>query len=349
MKKWISLLLGLLLALTCLSATAASTAVEVGTPVEDFTVPLLDGTEFKLSEQKGKVVFVNIWATWCPPCIAEMPDIQKLAEAYPDDLVVLGLNSGEKEKTVRTFVEENGYTYPIGLDPRGKVCNAYFPTNGIPYSIFIDAEGVARHVHLGGGEGMYETFERYLQNSMETAVPKTHADGIVFPSEKAEAAARKATGVTEGLIGAKEAAAAKSLDLSGMSISDISFLAYFTGLETLRLGRDEAGFGNYVKDISILEGLTGLRELDLSGNKLKDVVPLAELTQLQKLCVADNEISNLKKLSGLTELTYLDFSFNRVKDLAPLKDMAKLTYLSGSGNSISNLKPLKDMTGLTTL
>ena len=89
------------------------------------------GVEHKLEDYKGKVVFLNFWATWCPPCKAEMPDIQKLYEKYQgedSDVVVLGiaapgLGKEKSKEEIADFLEENGYTYPVLMDVDGRYFN----------------------------------------------------------------------------------------------------------------------------------------------------------------------------------------------------------------------------------
>ncbi len=157
----------LLLAVPALSLAESYNPVEIGKEVDDFEVELLDGTIFKLSEQRGKVVFVNIWATWCPPCVGELPDIQKLADDYPDKLVVLGLNCGEDKDTVQAFLDTNGYTFPVALDESYTLINGIFPTEYIPFSVFIDANGAATTMHIGAGD--YDTFVKYLEEAPSAA------------------------------------------------------------------------------------------------------------------------------------------------------------------------------------
>ena len=103
----------------------ATTLVEVGDTAPDFVVGMFDGTQVRLSELRGKVVLLNFWATWCPPCRAEMPDIQKLYESYDtegdDALVVLGVaapgfSQEGSEEEIKAFLEDNGYTYPVLMD-----------------------------------------------------------------------------------------------------------------------------------------------------------------------------------------------------------------------------------------
>ncbi len=115
----------------------------------DFTLTDQYGNSHTLSDYRGKVVFLNFWATWCPPCRAEMPDIQALyeelsAEEDPE-VVVLSVAfpglSGEKDAAgVRAFLEENGYTYPVLMDASGELMQEYFIT-AFPTTFLIDREG----------------------------------------------------------------------------------------------------------------------------------------------------------------------------------------------------------------
>ncbi len=123
--------------------------INVGEIAPDFTLPDLDGNEVRLSEFRGKVVFVNFWATWCPPCRAEMPDIESLYQEYKDEgLVVIGIDIGEPEATVRRFVQQGGYSWTFVLDSDGAVA-ANYNIRAIPTSFFIDREGVIQAVNIG--------------------------------------------------------------------------------------------------------------------------------------------------------------------------------------------------------
>lgn len=164
MKKIGILVLALLFALP--SAFAISLPPMIGMEASDFEIELIDGETFKLSEQRGKVVLINIWATWCGPCVAEMPEIDQLAEDYEDDLVVIGINCGETEQTVADFVEENGYDYLFAADPDYEICSQLNFTNAIPYTIVVDREGVVSALHRGGGYGVYEVLEGYVLDAM---------------------------------------------------------------------------------------------------------------------------------------------------------------------------------------
>ena len=155
----------ILMLMLCAAALAETTTAEVGKPAPDFEVQTLDGETFRLSDCRGKVVFLNIWATWCPPCVAEMPDIQALSEAHPEDLVVIGV-SMEPEQDVRSFVEENGYTYKFAIDD-GNIGGLLYPTYYIPNSIFIDPNGVITFMDAGGAD--YETMEARYSDALANA------------------------------------------------------------------------------------------------------------------------------------------------------------------------------------
>ena len=107
----------------------------------DFKLIDLNGKEVSLSDYKGKKVFLNFWASWCPPCISEMPDIEKLYNETKDsDLVILAVNLGEDKATVKDFSDTNKYNFKILLDTDQSVGKQYNIT-AIPTSYFIDKEG----------------------------------------------------------------------------------------------------------------------------------------------------------------------------------------------------------------
>ena len=121
--------------------TAGDTAdvsgpIAKGDAYRDFTATLTDGSEFTLSDHEGKVILLNFWATWCGPCVGEMPAFEKLQETYGEDLVLLAVNSGEDEGTVTSFLEKNGYTFPVVLDPEYAVAMLY-PIDAIPYTCLL--------------------------------------------------------------------------------------------------------------------------------------------------------------------------------------------------------------------
>ena len=122
-------------------------AEEVKTiPAIDFTLKDQYGNTHTLSDYKGKTVFLNFWATWCSPCRAEMPDIQKLYEEFQqEDVVILGvaapnLGREKSEEGIKGFLEENGYTYPVLMDTEAEAFQAY-GINSFPTTFMIDKDG----------------------------------------------------------------------------------------------------------------------------------------------------------------------------------------------------------------
>lgn len=159
------------------ASAAGSVAVEVGQKASNFTVQLVDGSEFTLSDYAGKVVFVNIWATWCGPCVAEIPDLQQLAEQYPDTLVVLGINWGEDEQVIRNFAGSNHLTYPQAADIGCGLIDAMFPTRAIPYTVVINPAGVV--TYAASGAESYKKFKTLYSEALASRLTAQSAgDGI---------------------------------------------------------------------------------------------------------------------------------------------------------------------------
>jgi len=107
----------------------------------DFTLPLLTGEDGTLSAYKGKVVILNFWATWCPPCRAEMPSMETLYQRFKNQgLEILAVDLGERTATVRQFIRNSRNTFPVLMDESGEVSSLY-GIEAIPTSYIIDREG----------------------------------------------------------------------------------------------------------------------------------------------------------------------------------------------------------------
>ena len=120
----------------------------------DFTLQTLTGERFNLAEQRDRPIFLNFWATWCPPFRDEMPDMQKLQQTLGDSILIVGIDD-EPADTVREFVQDLGYTWTFVLDPDNEAALAY-NVSAIPTSMFIDAKGIT--VRRFVGQQDYETF-----------------------------------------------------------------------------------------------------------------------------------------------------------------------------------------------
>lgn len=133
--------------------------VEAGDDYRDFTALMADGSTFTLSEHEGSVILLNFWATWCGPCVREMPAFPRLVEKYGDDLTLIAVNVGETEQDVKAFLEKNSYGFSVGLDTEGGI-SALYPTEGIPYTILIGRDGRIASIYLGADKAdvMFEVY-----------------------------------------------------------------------------------------------------------------------------------------------------------------------------------------------
>ena len=161
-RRWLVLILVIAIlgtTWTIVSSVPAGTATgpmapspRAGFPAPPFTLEDLEGRPRSLTELQGKVVVINLWASWCPPCRAEMPALQNVSASYSDqDLVILGVHmtAHDSEANARDFVGEYGLSFPILLDRAGEVGRLY-QSRALPTTFFIDREGVIRQVVVGG-------------------------------------------------------------------------------------------------------------------------------------------------------------------------------------------------------
>jgi peroxiredoxin len=134
------------------NASGKISAPQAGFTAPDFTLKTPDGEEYTLSELKGSAVLINLWATWCPPCRAEMPAIEKMVQEYKDQgLVVLAINMTYQDDpaNVAPFIQEYGLTFPVLLEETGSVGAAY-QMRSLPSTYFINRAGIIQEVVIGG-------------------------------------------------------------------------------------------------------------------------------------------------------------------------------------------------------
>ncbi len=152
----------------CAKTDAAPKEVAVGKPIPPYSAATLDGATRSIADQKGKVVLLNVWATWCAPCREEIPYLQSLYDRHaPNGLEVIGVSVDARgsESTIREFSKDFRMTYPIWLDPDEKVQTLYMAL-GVPASYLIDRDGVLRWKHLGTVRPTDTSFTRALDEAL---------------------------------------------------------------------------------------------------------------------------------------------------------------------------------------
>ena len=128
----------------------AAPAPTRGRLAPDFTLPTLSGSPITLSALRGQPIIVNFWATWCPPCRTEMPDLQAVwREHRAEGAVIIGVDLGEAPSTVSSFITRVEVDYPIALDIDERV-GASYGVGALPATYFIDRQGVVRDTYSGG-------------------------------------------------------------------------------------------------------------------------------------------------------------------------------------------------------
>jgi thiol-disulfide isomerase/thioredoxin len=132
----------------------------------EIRVPTLDGKILDLADFRGSYVLLNFWATWCPPCRAEMPSMQKLYDLLKDSgFSIMAISVGEKTETVSEFLKKNPYSFPVGLDPQGEL-GSVFASRGIPTTYLVDGEGKA----IGGIIGSREWYDQATIDAFQALV-----------------------------------------------------------------------------------------------------------------------------------------------------------------------------------
>ena len=128
-------------------------ALAKGTSAPAFRLPALAGGESELGALRGKVVVLNFWATWCPPCVSEMPSLERLHRALgPVGLAVVAVSTDEDEAELRRFVAQYALTLPVLRDPGGRVASDEYKTTGYPETFVLDRSGVLLEHVVGPAE-----------------------------------------------------------------------------------------------------------------------------------------------------------------------------------------------------
>lgn len=137
------------------AAVAQSNEDPTKSPLEGKTAPkitaqTMDGKTVTIDGANDNTIYVlNFWASWCPPCRAELPEIQKFAEAQHENVKFYSINMQESPEKIQSFMKQNGYDFPVLLDPQNKAGSDYF-VKYIPITLIIDSKGIVRYQQVGG-------------------------------------------------------------------------------------------------------------------------------------------------------------------------------------------------------
>lgn len=151
-----------------------TTAGEIPAPKEgflapEFTLDTLEGHAISLNELRGQPILVNVWASWCAPCRAEMPAMQRVYEAYREQgFTILAVNATNQDSlnNAAGFVSEHNLTFPILIDSTGEVSMAY-QVRSLPTSFFVDQNGIIQEIVIGGPMS-----EALLRTRVENLLPE---------------------------------------------------------------------------------------------------------------------------------------------------------------------------------
>lgn len=148
-RLFLAVLFFLIAAVSCLKVEMEAPPVPEPFPAPEFTLDDLEGKKASLSDYKGGALIINFWATWCIPCIKEMPDLEKLyKERKKDGLELLMINVKESKEVVKKYIEKGGFSFRVLLDENGDVLREY-QVFGLPSTFFIDKKGIVQYYYMG--------------------------------------------------------------------------------------------------------------------------------------------------------------------------------------------------------
>ena len=164
----VSRTLGLIaFALATLAPPLATGAVAPQASAPDFTLRTLNGPNLRLAEQRGRVVMVNFWATWCGPCRQEMPQLDRLYQKYKSSgFVLLGVNVDEDARKATDVAAKLGVTFPVLLDT-DKAVSKLYDLSTMPSTVIIDRDGKVRYVHRGYLAGYEDNYDKQIRELLK--------------------------------------------------------------------------------------------------------------------------------------------------------------------------------------
>lgn len=149
------------------AAADAYATLAAAAKAPDFTLPAIGGTNLRLQEQRGRVVMVNFWATWCGPCRVEMPHLNRLYDKYRGSgFVLLGVNIDEEPRKAADLAAKLGLRFPVLFDSEKKVSRLY-DLSAMPSTVLIDRDGRVRYIHRGYRDGYEDTYEKQIRELLK--------------------------------------------------------------------------------------------------------------------------------------------------------------------------------------
>ncbi len=145
----------------------------LGTAAPDFSLDTLTGGTARLSDLRGKVVLLDFWATWCPPCRESLPHLQAMGrdKSLADKgLIVLAVNAQEDPAQVAAFMKQNGFTFTVPMDPQATAAAAYH-VYGLPATVVVGRDGKVAHAVVGYGEGSAEEVRAAVDKALAAPAP----------------------------------------------------------------------------------------------------------------------------------------------------------------------------------
>jgi peroxiredoxin len=150
-----------------LVVSRALPAVLLSSAAPDFTLRTMGGPNMRLAEQRGQVVMINFWATWCGPCRQEMPHLSRLYDKYRGSgFVLMGVNVDDDARNASAVAAKLAVTFPVLLDTDKSVSKLYDLTT-MPSTVLVDRDGKVRHVHRGYLAGYEDTYEKQVRELLK--------------------------------------------------------------------------------------------------------------------------------------------------------------------------------------
>lgn len=171
--RWIAI--ALIIGAIAWQVSGSGSGLKLGSVAPDFEAQVLDGEAFSLADAHGKVVVLDFWATWCPPCKVSLPAIERVHRRYADDddVVVLTVNTdGPMARVaggVRQFMKRSRYSFPVAFDTPKQLISRMYQVTAIPTMVVVDSAGKVSFSHTGLNSNDPKVIEKYIVEAIESA------------------------------------------------------------------------------------------------------------------------------------------------------------------------------------